>query len=236
MTSFRRVILAACMFGGVFLAACDSRAGSAASATVPCNQQSKPMNDFLKIAVAFILGFATAVLAEPFRRWLFRSAISPTFKPKIGFGRQCVCLSTTSHPDVMAKYIRVLVECSSWLGVTAQGCRPFLTRIERLEPEYKELHHDPIPLNWAYVGHQALDIHRGMKFYFDVVAVKSDDNRLQPQTTVVPETWVPLLSRPGKYRFTVIVSGQNVQPKECKKVTFQWNGQFDSLTEDCFSD
>jgi len=197
------------------------------------------MSEFAKISIPFVLGFCIAVLAEPLRRWLFRSVVSLKFEPKIGSGRQCVSLTTTNQPTVMAKYIRVLAKCSSRLSVTASGCKPFLTKIEKLDPSingYRELHHDPIPLNWAYIGDEALDIHPEMEFYFDVVEVNSAQNLLRPQTTITPETWTELLREPGRYKFSVVLSGDNIGRPVPKTIEFEWKGSFDSLTENCFRD
>lgn len=197
------------------------------------------MSDFTKIAITFVLGFCTAVFAEPLRRWFFRSVVSLKFDPRIGFGRRCVSLTTTTQPGVMAKYIRVLVMCSSRIGITANRCKPFLTTIEKFDASlggYRELHHDPIPLNWAYIGDQPLDIHPEMEFYFDVLEVNSAENVLRPQTTISPETWTQLLSETGRYRFSVVLSGENIKPTPPdRQIEFEWRGSFDSLTEDCFS-
>lgn len=136
----------------------------------------------------------------------------------------------------MAKYIRVLAKCSSRIGVTASRCKPFLTKIEKLDPgmnNYRELHHDPIPLNWAYVGDQAVDIHPKMEFYFDIVEVNSAQNLLMPQTTIAPVTWTALLREPGRYRFSVVLSGENIRPVQ-RTIEFEWKGSFDLLTENCF--
>src|SRR5262249_7996720 len=144
--------------------------------------------------------------------------------------------TTTTGPGVMAKYIRVLAKCTSRFGVTANGCRPFLTKIERFAPalnDYKELHHDPLPLNWAYIGNQALDINPEMEFYFDVIEVNRNANLWRPQTTIAPQVWVELLREPGKYKFSVVLSGDNIKPVQ-QTVEFQWKGSFDSLTEDCY--
>ena len=104
-------------------------------------------------------------------------------------------------------------------GNHSRECRPFLTRIDRLEPTNVELRHDPTRLNWAYIGRQPLDINPRMKFYVDLVAVTSLEGRLQPQITIVPVTWTALLAEPGKYRFTVVVSRDNVKPEDVE-VTF----------------
>ena len=194
------------------------------------------MSEFAKITITFVLGFCIALFAEPLRRWLFRSAVSLKFEPKIGFGRQCVSITTTTQPGVLAKYIRVLVKCSSRIGLTARGCKPFLTKIEKLGPgmnDYRELHHDPIPLHWAYIGDQALDIHPTMEFYFNVVEVNSAQNILRPQTTIAPVTWTELLREPGWYKFSVVLSGENISSQPTT-IPFEWKGSFDLLTEDCF--
>jgi hypothetical protein len=199
------------------------------------------MSEYEKIILTWLLsffaGFFVAVFAEPLRRWLFKSTVSLSFRPRIGFGRRWVSLTTTTTTGVMAKYIRVLAKCTSRVGVTANRCKPFLTKIEKRDPAlngYRELHHDPLPLNWAYIGDQQLDIHPEMEFYFDVAEVNSAQNLLRPQTTIAPETWAALLREPGTYRFSVVLSGENIRPVPLS-IEFEWKGSFDSLTEDCFS-
>ena len=197
------------------------------------------MGDFEKIILAsmfsFLFGAIVAIFAEPFRRWLFRSSVILSFEPKIGFGRRWIYLAPTTKPKVSAKYIRVLATCSA--RTTANLCKPFLTRIEKHDSTlggYKELHHDPLPLNWAFIGDQQWDIHPEMAFYFDVFRVHSDDNSICPQTTISPETWTKLIQEPGRYRFTVVLAGENIGPPVSRKIEFEWKGTFDSLTEDCF--
>lgn len=198
------------------------------------------LSDLAKITMtallSFAAGFIIAVFAEPARRWLFSSAVTLSFEPKIGFGRRWICLTNTNTDGVASKYIRVLARCSSRMGVTANRCTPFLTKIEKHDPtnnDYRELHHDPIPLNWAYIGEQQLDIHPQTEFYFDVLEVNSKQNLLRPQTTISPETWAQLLQKPGKYKFSVMLSGENIGPVR-RSIEFEWKGSFDSLTEDCF--
>jgi hypothetical protein len=157
--------------------------------------------------------------------------------PRIGFGSRWIFLSVTTQPNVMAIYVRVLAKCTSRVGVTANRCKPFLTKIERFnrsKGEYTELHRDPLPLNWAFMGDTELDIHPNMAFHFDVLAINSDENVLRPQISVDrPMAWRNLLRKPGKYRFSVILAGENIMPAPLTFM-FEWAGSFESLTEDCF--
>lgn len=203
----------------------------------PRHARTDKYMEYVNIAISLIsaiVGALIAVLAEPLRCWFSRSVVRLVFRPNIEFGRGCVFLTGTTHPNVTAKYVRILVECSSKWGIVARGCRPYLTRIERIEPEYRVLHTDPLPLSWAQMSDVPLDIHSQMKFYFDVVAVDNSENRLRPQTIVAPEVWTPLLEQPGKYRFSAVVCGENINPVQVE-VTFEWVGDFDSLTENSFT-
>jgi hypothetical protein len=197
------ILLATCLL----VSGCSQSQTTPLPSSTPSTQEAGSMNEFAKIAIGFVLGSCIAVFAEPLRRWLFKSRVSLCFQPKIGFGRRCVSLTTTNHSNVMAKYIRVLAKCSSRCGITAKQCRPFLTKIEKLDPAvdgHKELHHDPLPLNWAFIGDQPLDINSRMEFYFDVVEINSAENSMKPQiTTIVPTTWTEILRETGKYRFSV---------------------------------
>jgi hypothetical protein len=88
-------------------------------------------------------------------------------------------------------------------------------------------------LTWAQIGDRALDIHPEMEFFFDVFKIESHDNSLRPNTTLVPIAWAELLREPGKYRFHVVVSGDNIKPVP-QAVDFEWKGSFDLVTENSF--
>lgn len=199
------------------------------------------MNEWLKIMitsiVTFVLGAVVAVFAEPFRRWLFSSRLIVSFEPKAGAASKHIAITpaeTSSGQVIMQKYIRAAARNVSW--ATAKECKVYLTSIEReIEPgHFKLLHHDPLPLPWALLGPDGIDIPRGMQFFFDIVMVQDGSNLLLPQAKPAVVAWATTLRDAARYRFTVVAAGDNIAPVE-RSVIFNWKGSFDSATEDCFS-
>ncbi len=194
---------------------------------------SSTMCEFLKLALTFLLGFFSAVFAEPSRRWLFRPNIVLAFRPKFGVGSRFIAL-TPEDTNRMAKYIRASASNKSW--VTAKSCKVFLTMIEKEveKNHFRPLHHDPLPLPWAYLGASAIDIPPGMEFFFDIFAVNDQENRIEPQTYPMrPHSWKNLLQESGRYKFSVVVAGENLRLVPLS-LCFVWKGSFDSVTEECF--
>lgn len=189
------------------------------------------MSEVVKIVIPFVLGFFSAVFAEPLRRWVFRARLSLAFRPTFGAGSAYIALSPEGNRT--AKYVRVSVTNRS--KVAARVCRAYLCQIERDEAGfgYRTLHHDTLPLAWGFIGHEAVDIQPGTRFFFDVFSVNSDQNRILPNTKPQPAIWEDTLKATGRYRFTVLVAGDNVSAV-MHTIEFYWTGRFDDLRSESF--
>jgi hypothetical protein len=197
------------------------------------------MTELEKIAtssiVTFLLGFFSAVFAEPIRLWWFRPRLFLDFKPDFGAGSNYVAMSPdrTQGATEMSKYVRM--SAYNKTRSIAKNCRAFLTRIEKETDQdtFKALHNDPLPLPWAYLGTAPVDIPAGIAFHFDVVAVFDSKNLLVPQTYPKPLIWESHMKEPGCYKFHVVLTGDNIRPVG-RALSIKWGGSFDSITTDSF--
>jgi hypothetical protein len=108
----------------------------------------------------------------------------------------------------------------------------FLTLIEceGSSGRYEILHQDPIPLAWPFLGPIALDLPPKLRFFFDIVSVNNVENALTPQTTPKAVIWKTILNRPGGYRLTATLTGENIDPVSFW-ITLEWKGTFESFSE-----
>ena len=196
----------------------DSPSPSQAT-TIPPDSKATVIFEATKTIVTFILGFFTSVFAEPIRRWVLRPRLAVHFDNEPGEGLRCISKTPDSkvfHPDAVpdgfAYYVRVMVKNKS--RSTAKDCRAYLTKIEKVGKwdQYVTTHQDPLPLAWAFVGHSPISLPPRMEFFFDVFSTKSFDSRVIPMTNPQPMIWKKILTDKAKYKITVSVTGENVDP------------------------
>jgi len=199
------------------------------------------MWEWLGSVVGYILGFASAVAAEPVRQWLLRPQLEMEFDPRFGAGSRFISL-TPERVEIdgiqrrrQSMYVRMALRNKSTF-LTARGCRAYLSRIDRREADgnFRTIHSDPLPVPWAWLTTDPIDIHPEMRFFFDVLAVNDEENLIVPQTRPKPLIWDTTLKNPASYRFTMVVSAENGKPKQLT-LGVEWNGRFELLQEDCFS-
>lgn len=70
----------------------------------------------------YLIGFLTAVLAEPLRQRLFRPRL------KVEFRDDTNCISWTKEGETRACYLRIRVRNRKWR--LARGCRAYLVNVE----------------------------------------------------------------------------------------------------------
>jgi hypothetical protein len=171
---------------------------------------------------SFISGFVTAMLAKPFGEWLVRPRLeielvdgpeSLAFTPEVD--------NNTGKVAGHACYIRLAIRHRK--GKLARGVQCFLTRIDfRLEGEDQ---FGPAPyvdmqeLAWASRGiderWSPMLLQRGTSRFLDVIATST---RHSPtfliQTKLRPIREIAVGALPGTWRFTVLVAGENVSPRQ----------------------
>src|SRR4051812_12429823 len=87
--------------------------------------------------LAFLGGFASAVFAEPVRRWLFRPILALEFKDADHFIANTfeeiqapAQTGGTMKQQIWARFVRVKV--TNTKNALARSCRPYLVNIEHL--------------------------------------------------------------------------------------------------------
>jgi len=196
----------------------------------------------LNTIIGAILGFAAAIFVEPIKRWLYRPKLVLSFgdsaeyqtqtkehqqKKDLTDNRKDIC---TYHK---ASYIRVKVINNK--SVLAKGCRAYLVGIEKCSEDgnYSDtIYCDSIPLAWSCHGDQRfvpVDIPNGVNQFVDLVSVRETSDAFRVELQFHPYRYEPLFQEKGKFRFTIQVSGENVEPV-FEKVDFTWDGLWDKYT------
>lgn len=196
------------------------------------------MPDWLSMIVGGIIGFLSAVLAEPVRAWLFRARIQLAFDPRENSaqGNFAEFDAANSTHRASSKYARISVKNTS--RVTAKACRAFLVGISRRDPsgQFQTIHSDPLPLPWAFLGPTPIDIPPGeTSFNFDLFRVDQGQDLLRPCSKPEVLAWgQTIYSVAGRYRFSACVMGDNLRPVSLT-LEFEWQGRYDSLITDSFA-
>ena len=180
--------------------------------------------------ISFLSGAATAVFAEPLRRWIYRPSLTLEFTVADHFVAKTRESSGTSVYD--AYYVRLKV--TNRRRSLAKGCRAYLIDIERRgssgawEPtEYCE----SLQLGWSARGtgaYEALDLPHTVPHFIDVVSPRSVSTTFLPALSLHLYRYEHLFATPGTYRFTVLVSGDGVKPATLR-ISFEWTGQWDQF-------
>lgn len=190
---------------------------------------SIPWLSVLTPIVGFILGFISAVFAEPVRQRLFRPILSLRFSNTPG----CVARTPTGDGGE-AIYIRV--EVVNVKRSLARQCRAYLVNAEaknalgEFEPT---IYVDSIQLAWSCreIGKErdAVDLPNGVSQYIDVLATYKISNSFNTHISPFPFRYHDLFSnKPKTLMFTVQVSGDGVKPAFIT-IVFSWKGQWDNF-------
>jgi hypothetical protein len=188
------------------------------------------MDPLIPSAVSFLGGFFTALFAEPLRRWLW----APRLKLTFGTSQHFLTRTPEVSPTGQYESLFVRVKAVNKRAALAKGCRAYLVNIERkgasgqFEPtEYCE----SLQLAWASQADQsftAFDLPRGVPHFVDIMSTRPTSPAFAPATKVTPFRYTQMLQTPGTYRFTVVVSGDGVQPATIRP-TVSWTGVWDQV-------
>lgn len=180
--------------------------------------------------VSFILGFVSAVFAEPARQRLFRPHLKLTFS-----GRDDTIAKTSTASGTEAVYLRVKVVNEK--PKLARAIRAFLINVEvksTTDSDFSPtIYTDSIQLAWscqvAGSERSALDLANGVSQYVDVISTSSVANTFEVHISPFPIRYRELFgSQPQTFRFTIQVSGDGVDP-ELLKLVFVWKGRWDAV-------
>ncbi len=121
----------------------------------------------------------------------------------------------------------------------AKGCVAYLIGIDRRDAggKYSNLFADRIPVRWAYLGSDALDIPGRTGLYCDVATSVDEANaRLMPNADpVIPKLFPYLLREHATYRFTILVTARNAKPLTVR-ICIRWKGHWDIAADDVWQE
>lgn len=185
------------------------------------------------------IGFASAVLAEPLRRWLFSPSLALSFgegpdyrsrTPEQAIVRDDSTSTVTVESNHVAEYVRIKVVNNS--RTLAKACRAYLVRVEKKEEsgDFRPTFFvDSIPLAWSCrekFAIEPVDIPNGVAQFIDLVSVRSVSSSFKLHVHPLPFRYSGLTMDKGTFRFTVQVAGENSNPKFIQ-VIFAWNGRWE---------
>jgi hypothetical protein len=115
----------------------------------------------------------------------------------------------------------------------AKDCRAFLVQIEKKDDDgnFYQIFQDSIQAQWACrsgQGFSSIDLPTGINQFVDVISTMKGVNRIIPKIEMLPFRYENIFSENGMFRYTVQVSGQEVEPKFIRFL-FRWRGQWDDF-------
>ena len=170
--------------------------------------------DVVGILVGFVLGIAGTLLGERIRLWLNRPKIRIEFTPD----EHCLRFSH-AHVDngvrvfeTESKYLRLRV--SNKRRFPAKNCRTLLSDFRRHGNDRSSdlLLADTLPLRWAYLGFQPIDLPGRTHFYVDLISALQDRKYFSVELEAQPMVLQNATNAEGKYSFDVSVVGDNFDP------------------------
>jgi hypothetical protein len=183
----------------------------------------------LSSLATFVAGFLTAIFAEPIRQRIFRPVLKLEFENNDHFVTKT---DEGNPPTDRAQYIRV--KATNAKARIAKSCRAYLIDFARRGPagswdatEYC----DCLQLSWSALpgaSHDALDLPQHVPFFVDVVSTRQTATSFAPALAFTPYRYHHWFSTPGTYRFTILVTGDNVKPARLS-ISFKWTGVWDEF-------
>jgi hypothetical protein len=199
-----------------------------------CDATASSLIWFAPVA-SLVVGLLLGLFTEPFRLWLLRPVLRATFTRDEHSLRETPVEMKRGEAvfESRAKVVRFFVYNKR--RFLAKSCVVYLVSIERIAADGKatSLFADRIPLTWAYVGTTPLDVPGHTGLYCDVAGASQPVAQLIPHTEPKPKIFPTLLREHATYRFTAIVTGENVTPVTIR-LCIAWKGDWD--IEDVWED
>lgn len=185
------------------------------------------MTDLFSSITTYILGFATAIFAEPIRQKLF----GPKLKLYFGDTQEYKnIVSIDRNLGILCTYLRVKVINKK--RAVAKSCKAHLVNIERWDAGKNKFVasglKDSIQLAWACKKDdekfKGIDLAKGVNQFVEVVHAKTYEERLFPELAYIPDRYKDLFKFRGTFRYTIQVSGDKANPITIK-FQFEWSGK-----------
>ncbi len=184
--------------------------------------------------VSYLLGFFTAVFAEPFRQRLFRPVLRLSFDDS----PDCIARTPIRGAGYQSEGFYFRVRVVNTKSRLARQCRAYLINVEKQNAEGKferTVYADSIQLAWSCreqgKQRESIDLPNGVTQFVDVISTNSNaSNTFSLEIAPFPFRYQELLSAvPKTLRLTVQVSGDGIGP-EFIKLILVWKGRWDSAT------
>lgn len=199
------------------------------SFTVVCQHATQvPSN--LPALIGWIVGFITAIFAEPIRNFLFKP------KLELSFGTNQDFITDTpvqiSGGNYQAKYVRVkVVNVKRRL---AKGCRAFLVNFEMKDKNgnfQRTDYCDSLQLAWSCQnpGNDAIDLPFEVNQFIDIFRATAKSNSFEPCLVPIPFRYSKLFQQNGVYRFTIQVAGEGLDSQKIVLI-LDWRGEMNEFT------
>jgi hypothetical protein len=183
----------------------------------------------LGAVVGGLIGFGAAVFAEPLRRWIYR----PKLQLEFGSGAEYQAPTDEGVKPNRHKAIYIRIKVTNTKAAIAKSCRAYLVAIDQevaVEEFKPTIYCDSIPIAWAcrddsekYAG---LDLPKGVAQFIDVISTRSVNELVSLHLKFCPYRYSEIYQKPGTYRFTIQVSGENVEPTFIR-IVYCWTGSWD---------
>lgn len=183
----------------------------------------------LSSLATFVAGFLTAIFAEPIRQRIYRPVLKLEFENNDHFVTKT---DEGDPPTHRARYIRV--KATNLKARIAKSCRAYLIGFDCRGPagswnatEYS----DSLQLDWSArpgASQDAMDLSQHVPFFVDVVSTRQTATSFKPALAFTPYRAQHLFSTPGTYRFTILVTGENIKPARLS-ISFKWTGVWDQF-------
>jgi hypothetical protein len=183
-------------------------------------------------ALGYMIGFASAVFAEPLRRWLFAPVLALDFNPSDTY--QTRTYEGPPHSKVVtnrASYLRVGVTNSR--KAIAKSCRAYLIRVDKIDETglFRDtIYCDSLRLTWSAQPedskHEPLDLPHGVRQFVDLLSTRDHSADFRPELQINLRRYGDLFKDHGTYKFTILVAADGAKPRRIA-VAFQWTGKWD---------
>ncbi len=193
------------------------------------------MGDTSSLLIGGAIGFVSAVLApivvEPVKHWVFGPKLKVIFiEDDRGF------ITDTKEKGVTeAHYVRVKVLNTG--RQIAKQCRAYLVNVEKWNTSTDKfeptIYCDSLQLAWSARANieeafRPVDMPKDISQFVDIVSTRRPESDYKVMTNTHLYRYEPLFKEHGKFRYTVVVSGDNVKPVSAK-VVFEWGGDWDNF-------
>jgi hypothetical protein len=190
------------------------------------------MADTPSLLIGGAIGFISAVLAPIMVEPLKHRVFGPKLKVEFIEGDTGFITDTKESGVTDAHYVRVKVRNTG--RQIAKQCRAYLVNVEKwnistgkFEPT---IYCDSLQLSWSArantkEAYLPQDMPRDISQFIDIVSTRQGESDYKIMIEPRLYRYEPLFREHGKFRYTILVSGDNVKPVSAK-VVFEWSGDW----------